>query len=113
MAFALTVILMFVNVLYVLTAFRWFLILKLVDLDVRAAELREQGMRDGKCSAAHVKVLGHTCANTDPSSGCKVNVAKARLSLSEESLHQSVIERCSKRKKRKIDKAHNAVGGIS
>ena len=51
----LTIILMTVNIVYIITAFRWFLILKLVDLDVRAAELRSQGMEEtNKCSAGYI-----------------------------------------------------------
>ena len=43
----LTFILMAINILYVVVALRWFFILKLVDLDEKAAQLRHEGLRQG------------------------------------------------------------------
>ena len=46
----LTIILMCINIIYVLVAMRWYLILKLIDLDEKASQLRREGLeQENKC----------------------------------------------------------------
>ena len=51
----LTIILMCINIIYVLVAMRWYLILKLIDLDEKAIQLRREGLeQENKCEGAYV-----------------------------------------------------------
>ena len=46
---------MCINIIYVLVAMRWYLILKLIDLDEKASQLRREGLeQENKCEGAYV-----------------------------------------------------------